>query len=129
MSRSIKRIYHPYWKWEEQGYNMWGKSKNRKDSLQAAVEFTGDPEKYGRWMRKVVREWKYSCEHNLSDRSQNRRAWIGHAACAYAIQCPEDIVRAAWSFLTKEQQALANAQADNAIEIWEKKHLEELCLK
>jgi hypothetical protein len=33
--------------------------------------------------------------------------------------CPEDIVRSAWGYLTKEQQDLANQQAQNAIELWE----------
>ncbi|MCK5617087.1 hypothetical protein KAR91_85280 [Candidatus Pacearchaeota archaeon] len=116
----IKRIYHPYWRWEECKYNMWGKVKGKKDWLQRAIEFTGDHLLYGQWMIKVVNDWKYSCEHNLSDRSQNRQAWIGHAAVAYAIQCPEDIVRQAWGFLTEEQQRLANDQADSAILLWEK---------
>jgi hypothetical protein len=115
----IKRIYHPYWKWEECKYNMWGRVKDRKDWLQKAVDFTGDHLLYGKWMVKVVNDWKYSCEHNLSDIAQNRQAWIGHAAVAYAIQCPEDIVRQAWGLLTEEQQILANEQADSAILLWE----------
>ena len=116
----IKRIYHPYWRWEECKYNMWGKVKGKKEWLQKAIDFTGDHLLYGSWMIKVVNDWKYSCEHNLSDRTQNRQAWIGHAAVAYAIQCPEDIVRQAWGFLTEEQQGLANDQADSAILLWEK---------
>jgi len=70
-------------------------------------------------MLHVANEWTYSCEHNLTDRSLNRRAWIGHAACALAFRCPEDIVRAAWSELTEQQQVEANAKADEAIRSWE----------
>lgn len=117
----IKRVYHPYWLWEEVQHNMWGKVSNRKQYLQKAICFTGDHVLYGLFMRKVVDEWKYSCEHNLSDKSQNRQAWIGHAACAYAIQCPEDIIREAWGHLTDEQRILANNQADIAIKIWEER--------
>jgi len=125
---SIDRIWHPYWLWEEVDANMWGTVDNRKKYLKKAIEFTGDHKLYGRWMMKVVEKWKYSCEHNLTDKSQNRKAWIGHAACAMALGCPEDIARQAWGHLTEEQQVLANDQADRAIKYWENKYLEELCL-
>lgn len=98
---------------------MWGRVSNREEFLQKAIDFTGDAELYGKWMIKVTEQWPFSCEHNLTDRSQNRRAWIGHAAVALAMQCPEDIVRQAWSRLTQQQQKEANAKADEAIRSWE----------
>lgn len=119
---SIERIYHPYWRWEEVRHNMWGKVKDREKYLHWAIQFTGDHEKYGVYMRRVVRDWKYSCEHNLTNTTQNRRAWIGHAACALAANCPEDIVRQAWGFLSDQQQIDANKQADEAIKIWEENY-------
>lgn len=115
----LKRIYHPYQKWEEINYNMWGSVANRAECLEIAIEFTGNHKLYGFWMREVSRDWPYSCEHNLTDKTQNRKAWIGHAACAYALEIPEDIIRKAWSFLTEYQQAKANAQAAKAIKDWE----------
>ena len=98
---------------------MWGSVKDRKSFLEKAIEFTGDAELYGDWMLRVIEEWPNSCEHNLTDISQNRGAWIGHAAVALAIQGPEDIVRSAWAKLWKLQQARANAKADEAIRRWE----------
>jgi hypothetical protein len=121
---SIKRIYHPHTLWEEVTHNMWGKSNNREGDLQWAIEFTGDHTLYGSWMLKVVDDWKYSCEHNLSNPTQNRKAWIGHAACAYAENCPEDIVRKAWSYLDEQQQIAANKKADEAIAAWQKGYIE-----
>lgn len=115
----IKKIWHPYWKWEETKFNMWGYVENRKEWLEKAIAFTGDADLYGRWMMKVVKNWKYSCEHNLSKQDTNRKAWLGHAAVAMAIQCPEDIVRQAWGYLTEEQQIAANQKAQEAIEYWE----------
>ena len=117
--RLIDRTYHPYWDWEEIDFNMWGSVKDRQKFLKMAIDFTGDHILYGSHMLAVVDEWVKSCEHNLSNRTQNRKAWIGHAACAKAFGCPEDIVREAWSHLTEEQQALANDQADKAIQYWE----------
>lgn len=120
MKKHLIKIYHPYWVWEEVKYNMWGTVDNTEEFLQKAIKFTGDHKLYGKWMKKVVKDWKYSCEHNLSNTEQNRRAWIGHAAAAYAFGCPEDIVRQAWWWLTDEQRVLANLQADKAIKLWEK---------
>ncbi len=73
-------------------------------------------------MGRVVDEWKNSCEHNLTNKTQNRKAWIGHAACALAFNCPEDIVREAWGYLTEKQQIAANCKAVNAIEYWEENY-------
>ena len=115
----LTRTYHPYWKWEEIKHNMWGKVEDRDQFLKWAIDFTGDHKRYGSYMMKVVKEWKFSCEHNLSNRTQNRKAWIGHAACALAEGCPEDIVREAWKYLTEEQQHLANREAEKAIQHWE----------
>lgn len=116
-------VWHPYWFWEEFYFNMWGEVPNRKEWLARAIEFTGDHELYGRWMLQVVKEWPFSCAHNLTKRGTGRKAWIGHAAVARAIQCPEDIVREAWGYLTREQQDLANMKAQQAIEKWESQNV------
>jgi len=118
---SIERIHRPYWEWEESASVMWKSCADKESALVRAIEFTGDAERYGAAMLRVVDEWPMSCEHNLSDVSQNRRAWIGHAACALEIECPEDIVRAAWHRLTDDQRRAANAVADLAIGEWERR--------
>jgi len=110
-------IWHPWWLLEEVPSNMWGNVSHRKTWLDIAKSFTANHELYGEWMRKVADEWKFSCEHNLT-KSGDKRPWIGHAAVAMALKCPEDIVREAWGHLTPEQQDLANKQAEQAIEYW-----------
>jgi hypothetical protein len=124
----MRRIYHPYHVWEEYKFGMWRSvfGKEREEFLQKAFEFTSDANLYGRWMLRVIEEWPYSCEHNLSCTEMNRQAWIGHAAVCLAIGCPEDITRLAWHQLTIEQQDAANKKADEAIEQWEFKHGKEL---
>jgi hypothetical protein len=113
--------WHPFWTWEEVRHNMWGNVTDKAAWLQKAIDFTGDHILYGSWMRRVAEAWDYSCSHHLTKLHTNRKPWIGHAAVAMAIQCPEDIVREAWGHLTKEQQDLANQQAEQAIEEWERK--------
>lgn len=129
--KKLNRIYHHYSLWEEHAHKMWTpRDKAIEEALLLkAIEFTGDAELYGNYMMKVADKWKYSCEHNLTCLEMNRRAWIGHAACCLAIDCPEHITRLAWHSLTQEQQDKANKKADEAIEYWTKKHLEGLCQK
>lgn len=115
----FKRVYHPIWLWEEVEANMWGEVKNKSIALRRAIAFTGDHKLYGRFMMRVVNEWKYSCENALTDYSLNRKAWVGHAACALAKGIPEDITRQAWGKLTDEQRLLANKEAERAIQHWE----------
>jgi hypothetical protein len=119
-----KRIYHPYTSWEEIQANMWGEVDNREKFIALAIKFTGDHKRYGSYMKRVVREWPVSCENALTDHALNKKAWIGHAACALALGCPEDITREAWGHLTDEQRILANQEAGRAIRMWEQSQIE-----
>ncbi len=122
----MKRIFHHYELWEDFQAGMWRNvSGNEKiDLLRKAIEFTGDDELYGDFMLRVIVEWPYTCEQNLTDLNQNRKAWIGHAATCLAIDCPEDITRLAWAQLTQQQQDDANEKAEQAIKKWEIAHEE-----
>ena len=120
----LRQVYHPVQQWEEIAHNMWGRVTDRAGYLQRAIEFTGDPKLYGSYMRRVCAEWPISTENALTDPHLNHRAWVGHAACALAMQCPEDIVRQAWSHLTDEQKLLANQEASRAVADWRRTYLE-----
>jgi hypothetical protein len=115
-----EKVWHPYTSWEEVSAGMWRNvyGDERRLLLEKAIEFTGDHTRYGLAMVRVTEEWARSCEHNLTDLGQNRRAWIGHAACCLACGIPEDVTREAWGFLTEKQREDANAQADAAIAKW-----------
>ena len=121
----MKQRYYPYTEWEDYKAGMWRKipAKDEARFLDEAIRFTGNAEEYGSWMMKVAIEWPISCEHNLTDIDQNRKAWIGHAAACMAINCPEYITRQAWGYLSKSQQDEANAVADIAIAWWERNKL------
>jgi hypothetical protein len=121
MKKTIKRKHHHFSKWEEHKHGMWNviTGKKKDDLLIKAIEFTGNAELYGKYMMRVATEWKHSCDENLSNKSLNRQAWIGHAACCLAIGCPESITREAWHHLSQEQQDRANKKADEAILFWE----------
>ena len=118
----LKRVYHPLCKWEEVNFNMWGDCDNRQETLTKTIAFTGNHELYGSYMRRVTMERPVSCENALTDHALNRRAWLGHAACALYAKTPEDITREAWRHLSDEQQLLANNQARQAIQAWEMRY-------
>ncbi|RKZ99679.1 MAG: hypothetical protein DRQ42_07245 [Gammaproteobacteria bacterium] len=118
----MKRIYHPYWEWEEIHFNMWGGSSDK--AIADLVTFMSDTERFSKYMGRVCNEWTKSCEHNLTNFEQNRVAWLGQAACALWFKCPESIVRSAWSFLSSEDQQLANNEAEKHIQNWEKENAE-----
>jgi hypothetical protein len=122
-TESKGRVWHHHSKWEDAIAGMYRTitGKIRSIFLEQAIDFTGDHDLYGKFMLLVVENWPVSSEHNLSCKSLNRRAWVGHAACCYAIGVPEDITREAWGFLSNRQRKLANNQADIAIEEWEEK--------
>jgi len=121
MEPAESEVWAPFTEWEEVPHNMWGDYPCRSTWRDIATSFTGDATLYGQWMRRVVDEWPVSCAHNLT-KPGDKRAWIGHAAVAMAIKCPEDIVREAWGLLTEEQRERANAKAAEAIAYWRGKN-------
>lgn len=114
-------VWLPFTAWEEVPHNMWGDYACRGTWRQIAATFTGNAKLYGEWMLKVAEQWPASCRHNLT-KPGDKRAWMGHAAVAMAIGCPEDIVREAWGDLTDEQRERANNKASEAITHWKGKH-------
>jgi hypothetical protein len=115
----FERVYRDCRTWEEIPHNMWGEATDPKEALERAIAFTGDHRLYGEHMLRVTKEWPVSCENALTDYALNRKAWIGHAAVALALNIPEDITRKAWGMLTDEQRVLANREAERAIREWE----------
>ena len=122
--KELKRVFHPCETWEEMDSNMWGGVTDRALYLKKAIDFTSDHKKYGRYMRAVIEKWPVSCENHLTNLNINRKAWLGHAAVALALECPEDITREAWGKLTDEQRFLANKEAARTIQIWEYNYTE-----
>lgn len=120
----MKQVYHHYEKWEDFKNGMWRKeSKEYEEStLKNVVQFTGDHSLYGNAMLRVTLEWPITCEHNLTNKSINRKAWLGHAACCIEKNFPEYLVRQAWGMLAEEQRVKANQAADSAIKKWEYNH-------
>jgi hypothetical protein len=114
------RIYHPYWRWEDYpaGFYNACSGEKKKELLQKVVDLFSNPDLTQEYMNRVVTEWKYSCEHNLTNESLNRIAYIGQAACCIYAGIPCTVTMEGWSLLTKEQQNKADSIAEKVLNNW-----------
>jgi len=121
----IKQIYHNYNLWEDYKNGMWRKLSKEEDEdiLPDIVDFMKNSDKFGEAMMNVVKEWIYTCEHNLTDNAIYHKPFIGQCAVCYELKAPEYLTRLAWNKLTNEEQINANKKAALAIKYWKKQQL------
>lgn len=126
------RIFHPYFKWEAVEYNFFGTNHPTLTKVQCENMYSRlltDEAKFRAAIERVMEEWPYSCEHNLTNKSMNRIAWIGQAALAYEHQIPS-IYCSGFQLLTKKEQDKANEIALEYLNDWlKKKGLLEVTMK
>lgn len=128
----IKRIYHPYEKWEDYKAGFYDNisGEKKKELLLKVVELFSSKKLTKKYMQKVINEWTYSCEHNLSNYSMNRIAYLGQSACCLFAGIPSTITMEGWNMVSKENRDIADKIADKLIQNWEKEYSnKQLCLK
>ena len=74
-------------------------------------------------MNKAIKEWFFSCEHNLTNNGLNKIAYIGQAACCLYGGIPSTITMEAWSKVPKEFQIIADSIAVEVLKDWENFHI------
>ena len=119
--KEMKRIYHTWDKWESFYSGFFNtkppKGITPKQAEEKYRELLSDPEEFARICARIIEEWPYSCEHNLTNKTLNRIAWMGQAALAYKHNIPAQF-RGGYNLLTKEQQQKADEIALKYINIW-----------
>ena len=98
-------------------------SKKDMARIQKAINLLSNPDEFEKVALKMIQAYRYSCEHNLSNPSMNKIAYIGQASCFFAHDIREDETRAAWAYLTDDQRNAANAVAEKVLRIWENEYL------
>ena len=86
-----ERIFHTYDKWECHKAGFYKSKKEgwtNEQCEQKFVEILSDSNLFSSILEKIIVEWKYSCEHYLSNKSMNRIAWLGQAAVCYHSSIP-----------------------------------------
>lgn len=124
----MKRIFHHYEKWEDWKDGLYRQSIEDADELmiRSAARVLADPSLLHRSMSSIIIRWPYSAEVNLSNRSRNRQAWLGQAACCFVCGANEDLTKQAWHRLSAAEQDAANAVADCVISRWEREQCQKL---
>lgn len=117
----MKQVFHPFSKWEdhEHGFynNISGGSKT--EMIKNVVELFCNPEETKIYMDRVIKEWPFSCEHNLTNEGMNKIAYLGQAACSLYRGVPSTVTMEAWSKVPKEFQNIADGIASKIINEWE----------
>ena len=128
----MKQIFHHYELWEDYKYDFYNNisGSEKEIKLKQVTEMFNSKELTKEMMFKVVNEWKYSCEHNLTNEGMNKIAYIGQAACALYKNIPNTITMQGWHLVTKEVQERSNSIAEEALKYWEEKitKTNQLCL-
>lgn len=129
----MNQIFHPYYLWEDYKHgfydNKGGKSKD--ELIDKVIELFSNSTKTKKYMQMVIDKWPYSCEHNLTNNSMNKIAWLGQAACCLYAKVPSTITMEAWSLVPLENRNAADKIAEEIITKWETNHKNklQLCLK
>lgn len=128
----MKRIFHPYWLWEDYKAGFYDNvsGEKKKEYIKKVLEMFNDKKLTKENMLFVVENWKYSCEHNLTNDSLNKIAYIGQSACSVYAGVPCTVTMECWSMLTEEVKERSNKIALEVIEIWKNNNKNiQLCLK
>lgn len=114
------RIFHTYDKWECHKAGFYKSTKDGWSHEQSETEFKrilSDQDLFSEILNKLIIDWKFSCEHYLTNTSMNRIAWLGQAAVCYHSGVPSRY-SSAWFDIDAETRDKANATALKYLNKW-----------
>ncbi len=114
------RIFHTYKHWECFKAGFYATSKDgmtREQCEEVYRSFLSNEQEFSKALKHIIKEWKHSCEHYLTNVSMNRIAWLGQASCCYAKGIPAEF-RNGFNLLTDKQQQEANELALKYLNKW-----------
>lgn len=115
------RVFHTFDKWEcnKAGFykTIPPEGMTKEDCKNEYFELLTNYNKFEKTLENVVTEWKYSCEHYLTNKAMNRIAWLGQAALCYEKGISSEF-RSGWNLLSKAQQDRANSLAFEYLNKW-----------
>jgi len=125
----MERIYHRYEYWEDYKAGFYNNISgiNKDLMIKKVVELFSSSELTNQYMNLVIEKWKYSCEHNLTNISLNRIAYLGQSACCLYAGVPSSITMEAWRLVSEENRNNANKIALSIISNYDKNL--QLCLR
>ena len=118
--QKIKRIYHTWDKWECYPAGFYENSIDgltKEQCEQFYADFLSDLNRFENSLKRVITEWKNSCEHYLTNEKMNRIAWLGQASVCIESKIPS-CYRSGYFKLSKDQQHAADLLALKYLNIW-----------
>ena len=117
----MKRIFHQYELWEDfnNGFYEIISGKQKEDMINKVIYFFNNPDLVEIYMDKVINEWVFSCEQNLTNPNLNKIAYIGQSACCIYANIPCSITMNAWNKIDIEYRLIADKIALKKIKEWE----------
>lgn len=113
----MKQYFCHYEKWEDYKAGMYRIThENDRDLLVInAIALLKNSTEFYQTMKAMIESWVIAAKVNLTNNQQNKRAWLGAAACCFRHNTPEYLTRIAWNLLNKEVQDSANQTAERII--------------
>lgn len=114
------RIFYTYDKWECHKAGFYASKfdgMTHEQCENAYAKFLKNDKLFKKGLDGVLNEWKYSCEHYLTNRSMNRIAWLGQAAVCYSIGIPSKYC-SGFNLLSETEQNHANEIAYKYLNRW-----------
>lgn len=117
------RIFHTFEKWECQKNGFYKHTPpigmTKYDAENEYAKFFTNLNEFETTLSKLINEWKYSCEHYLTNKAMNRIAWLGQASVCYSKNIPSEF-RAGFNLLSENQKNEANELTLKYLNIWMK---------
>src|ERR1700693_1871591 len=117
----MRRIWHSWDLWEDFQNNFYGGVVDdypRDQTLELYASLLRDLPKFEDALKVITSEWKYSCEHNLTNEALNRIAYLGQASCALVYKVPHNVCMGGYNLLTEEEKAAADGTAKKYLDLW-----------
>lgn len=118
--QKIKRIYHTWDKWEcypSGFYENSMENMSKEECEEVYKDLLSDAKAFEKALKRVIKEWKYSCEHYLTNEKMNRIAWLGQASLCITHGIPS-VYRSGYFLLTKDEQKEADILALKYLNKW-----------
>lgn len=114
------RIYYPHYVWEDANAGLYNMSQYDDELIRKCILIFEDQELFWDVLCQMRIDWEKSFEFNLSNKTQNRKAWLGQAACCYNHGASFNVTIAAWRMLSEKNKVESNETAQRMIDLFEK---------
>jgi hypothetical protein len=114
----MKQFYATIYNMECVNNGMYSNSINELN-VQKSINLLSDLNQFSEAIDKVFVNWKISTCVNLSNKSINRKAWLGQSACLINHSANERETKKAWFELSDEKRLMANYLAQQKINEFE----------